>query len=197
MQAVKIYLKNYLVLVLFAVIFGLSGCGYTLNHRLKSEFTGHKGFFIPVFTNATNETGAEIVFTNALIYEMKSHGETVLVERQMGGILVQGVVESVSYGVETSLAPGFEGLHPHVRLPDQIGVTVKVHLRMTDTKTQKEIWSNSFSRYRRTSGPANRTFNIDAPSSVGLFTQSLIETTYVDVARDMMRDVYDSMVDFL
>jgi hypothetical protein len=203
MRLVKNYLKNYLLkgakgkfCALAFVILMVSGCGYTLNHRLKDQFTNHKGFFIPVFDNTTNEAGAEIVFTNALIYEMKSHGEEVLSEKQSGGILVHGVVESVSYKTEALGAPGFQGLHQHVRIPDQISVTVQVRLRMTDMQTQKEIWSNGYTRNRWTAAPSNRTYDVDAPSSLGLFTQSLIEATYVDVARDMMRDVYDSMVDF-
>ena len=43
--------------------------------------------------------------------------------------------------------------------------------------------------------PVNRTYNYEAPSSIGLLTQSLIDSSYSDIARDIMRDVYDEMVE--
>ena len=35
----------------------------------------------------------------------------------------------------------------------------------------------------------------DSPSSLGLITESLIENSYPLIARDLMLDVYDSMVE--
>src|SRR5258708_4863845 len=53
----------------------LSSCGYTLNHRLKEVFREDRSLFVPVFDNLTDETGVELVFTNALLREIKSRGQ--------------------------------------------------------------------------------------------------------------------------
>jgi len=194
----------YKTVLFFAAVFLLQGCGYTLNHLLKDTFTYEKGgIFIPVFTNNTDETGAEMVFTNALIHELEGHGETMTNSKIESGIQIHGVVNDIQQktavfaptGYKGSHGSQFKGLQSYARIPDQIGVTVTLTLELLDTKTQKVRWRTTVSRGRSVSAPLNRVADQDAPSSLGPITQSLIESVYPDIAREMMRDIYDSMVD--
>lgn len=174
---------------------GLSGCGYTLNHRLQSEFQTEKGFFIPVFNNDSREVGAETVFTNALVRELRSHGEKVVIEKQSARLELVGTVNEINYVVENQSAPGTRRLQPYQRLPDQIGVKVKVFLALNDLQTGKSVWGKSFEGYRRVSASLERASDADAPSALGPLTESVIEASYRDIARDMMRDFYDNLVE--
>ena len=52
-------------------------------------------------------------------------------------------------------------------------------------------------RFQRVAAPVDRTFNFQAPSAVGPITQSLIDSSYNDIARNIMRDVYDEMLEVI
>lgn len=173
----------------------LAGCGYSLNHRLQETFRISKGFFIPVFDNKTQEVGSEIVFTNALIRELVSQGESVVSEKGEGVLELRGTVTQVARAVEVQSAAGMRGLQAYQRVPDQIGVRAFVRIEAVDPKTGAIKWARDFSSYRRVSAPLDRMTDSESPSSLGLTTESLIENSYSLIARDMMRDVYDSMVE--
>ncbi len=151
--------------------------------------------YVPVFDNDSNETGAEVVFTNALIRELQSRGEIVVTHRQKGALELHGVITGISYSPTAFTAFGFQGLEADRRLPSEIGVGVSLSLTLTDPQNGKSLWHNSFSGFRRVSMPDNRTYDFQAPSSLGLQTQSLIDSEYSDIAGDIMRDVYDDMVE--
>lgn len=165
-----------------------------MNHRLKETFTRGKGIYVPVFTNATEEVGAEVVFTNALIRELESRGEIVVTHRQPDTMELRGTLTAISYAA-TAFSPfGFQGLERDRRLPTEIGVNVYLSLQLVDPK-KGVVWSNGFSGFRRVSTPVNRTYDYQAPSAIGLSSQSLVASQYPNIAGDIMRDVYDDMVE--
>ncbi len=177
------------------VLAGVSGCGYTLSHRLKDTFAKNRTVFVPVFDNNTNETGAESVFTNALIRELQSRGEVIVTHRQPGALELHGSIEGIGYAPTAFTAFGFQGLEADRRLPSEVGVGVSIYLTLQDPANGKVLWSKGFSGYRRVSLPVNRTYDFQAPSSLGLQTQSLVDSEYSEIAGDIMRDVYDEMVE--
>ncbi len=181
------------VLVLLLVC--LTGCGYSLRHRLKDGFNNPKGLYVPVFSNVTDETGAERVFTNALIRELQSRGEMIITERRPGAFEVVGTVSSINYGATTLTPTPFGGLEDFRRLPTEISVDVVVTLELVDPKDGKSLWSGSFNGFRRVPAVLSRTHDYEAPSSMALAQQSLIESQYGGIARDIMRDAYDAMVE--
>src|SRR4051812_32042502 len=81
----------------------LSGCGYSLNNRLKEGFENPRGIYVPVFVNSTSEVGAERVFTDAFIREMQSRGVRIT-DRQPGAYEIKGSVNSINYS-PTNLTP--------------------------------------------------------------------------------------------
>lgn len=172
-----------------------SACGYTLKPRLKDAFATARGVFVPVFTNDTDEVGAERVFTNALIRELQSRGEVVVTERSAGGLELVGTLTKVEFLPVAYSDRGFKGLENFRRLPSEYGVTVELSLVLREPQDKKVLWQGGFTGFRRVQPPMNRTYDFEASSAVGALTQSVIEAQYVDVARDIMRDVYDEMVD--
>jgi hypothetical protein len=180
---------------LVGLLLSLPHCGYTLNHRLKDSFQYKNGIFVPVFTNRTDEIGAELVFTNALIRELTSRREVLISSRDAGGLELRGEIASISTTPTAYTANGFQGLQSYRRLPSQLGVAATITLSLVDPKSQGVLWTKTFTNFRRTDAPLNRTYDYQAPTSVGPLTQSVVEALYVDIARDMMRDVYDEMVE--
>jgi len=168
-----------------------------LSHRLRGEFQSNRGIYVPVFDNLTEETGAERIFTSALIKELESHGNVVMDHKGNDGLELRGVVTGISYSPSVLSDFGYKGLQIYRRIPVELGLNVAVSLSLVDTRhDNKVLWSGGFAGFRRVEAPVNRTYDFEAPSSLGLFTLSLIEARYQDVARDIMRDVYDAMVEF-
>jgi hypothetical protein len=178
------------------LVFGGSlGCGYTLSHRLKGPFLSPNGIFIPVFENQTDEVGAERVFTDALIRELQSRGQVTLSTREQGALELRGVLRTLTYTPTAYTVPRYQGLQAFERMPSEIGVTALISLSLIDPKSHQILWSGDFTDFRRVQAPTNRTYNFESPSSVALLTQSTIEARYIDLAHDIVRDVYDDMVE--
>ena len=178
----------------FLIILVVAGCGYTLNHRLKDAFTDKRGIFVPVFKNLTHEFGAERVFTNALIHELANHREVVMAEKRHTGLEMHGELIKITLEPTAHTEYGFRGLHDFQRIPSEYRVRVELNLSLRDSSNGSVVWANSFSGFRRVNVDISRTFDYEAPSSVGPSTYSLINSVYNDIASDMMRDVYDDMV---
>lgn len=182
---------------LVAVALGaLAGCGYSLHHRLVAAFSDPRGIHVPIFTNNTEEIGAERIFTHACIRELKSRGLVPFKAPGAPGVgRLEGTVEQISYVPTGYTAQGFEGLNPFRRLPTELGLNVVIHLRLV--RNGKAEWEGRFTGFRRVEVPADRTYDYQAPSSIGLRTQTTLELRYAEIAKDVMRDAYDAMVDVL
>ncbi len=193
-QGVRLGMR-WVVLALWGAVY-LGGCGYSLTHRLKDGFTNPEGLYVPVFSNATNEIGAERVFTDAFIREMQSRGQMIITSRRPGAFEVRGEVSRIAYN-PTNLTPagGFNGLRPYRRLPTEIMVEATVSLQLVNPKDGKVLWSGAFSNFRRVPGALSRTYDYQAPSSLPILQQSLVESQYPGIARDIMRDAYDAMLE--
>ncbi len=176
------------------------GCGYSLSHRVKNVFLHPQGLFVPVFNNETEEMGAEMVFTNALLREIKVHQNVKVVDkRDLTPLELKGSVEKISYTPSAfyAPAPGTNKLQSYVMMPDQINVVATVKLSLLNRDTKEVLWSQSVSGSRIVSASLSRTGDKEAASGFGIYTQSLIDSRYSDIARDIMRDMYDSMVESL
>jgi hypothetical protein len=174
----------------------LSACGYTLNHRLTPTFEGvRRGVFIPVFTNNTDEVGAEAVFTNALIRELESRGELRVTDREAAQAVLEGTINAIRSSHTAYTDPNFRGLQSYRRIPAEYEVVVDVSLRLIEKSSGRVLWGNSFSSFQRLAAPISRTYSHEGASSTGLITQSIIDSSYGNLARNIMRDVYDDMVE--
>jgi hypothetical protein len=173
----------------------LSGCGYTLNHRVRPVFADKRGIFVPVFSNMTGEAGVERVFTNALIRELRTQKQTILSYREKGGLELLGEIISITHETNAFTEYGFGGLRSYRRIPSEYGVRVHVRLVLSDPKTKNVLWQSGFTGYRRVNVDISRTYDYLSPSATADSTLALINTTYGDIARDIMRDVYDEMVE--
>jgi hypothetical protein len=177
-----------------AICLSISGCGYSLQGRVKPTFRPAKGIFVTVFNNQSDEVGAELVFTNALVRELESRGEVVVTDRQPGAMEFRGVVSSISYSPTTFIGAGALGLRSYRQLPSEVVVQASIQVELVNPQAKQVVWSGTFSSFRRVPMPLDRTFNYQVPSANGLITQSFIQGQFPAIARDISRDIYDSML---
>lgn len=178
---------------------GFSGCGYHFSQALKPEFQPAKeqGIFIPVFSNKTDEVGVEPIFTNALVRELQSRGEIVITDSKHAAIELAGVINKITYDGKAFTLPGYKGLIASRAIPYQVEVVVNISFVLFDSKTRKVLWSGNYTGSRPVITPVNRTYDFQAPSSIGPYTQSVVQSEYPVIARIIMRDVYDNMIEAL
>ena len=192
----SLWFRNFLL----SVLLGISGCGYTLSHRVKNVFDGPKGLYVPVFSNQTEEMGAETVFTNALLRELTLHETLKLVNsKESSPLELRGTLEKITYQPTALYAPSaaVNKLQPYSNVPDQINLVATVRVDLFDREAKKVIWTQTVNGSRIVSAYLERTGDKEAASGFGTYTQSLIDGRYSDIARDMMRDLYDSMLETL
>ncbi len=184
------------LIFVFAYFLMLSSCGYTLKHRLKDNFeTAKKGAIcIPWFKNKSLYIGAERIFTNALIRELRGRGQLDF-SSDSCNYYIKGEITSISVSPVAFTDPGFNGLQSWRRLPLEYVTNVTLALKLIEKRTWTTLWENSFSQSQRFGSSSLRTHSYEAPSSIGLITESNIEKSFYEIARDMMRDVYDDIVE--
>jgi len=174
----------------------LTGCGYSLNHRLKSVFT-EGPIYVKIFDNRTDEAGAERVFTDAIIRELRARKSLTVVDSPEAATLeLQGYVAGIEYAPAAFTANAFGGLQPYRRMVSDLSVRATIGFRLVNRKTQNVVWEKAFSSFRRIASPLNRTYDFEAPSSNSLLIQTLVESQYSKIAQDIIRDVYDEMIEF-
>ena len=88
-------IQSFLSLVLLlALLLGSSGCGYRFS-VVGNLPVGIGNISVRMFENRTSETGAEAVFTDALIAELMRSGVSIAQADSADSIL-EGVIESVN-----------------------------------------------------------------------------------------------------
>lgn len=184
------------ILGMILVALCLVSCGYSLQHRLRPEFArAADGLFVPVFDNHTDEVGAERVFTNALVREIQSRRQIQVVDRRNASHVLLGELLGVDYMPTSYTRTGFEGLQTYRRLPTELEVRVTVRLKLNRKDTSGPVWEKTFAATRRVETQVERTQSFQSVSSWGLFTQSVIDSSFPDIAGIVMRDVYDEMLE--
>lgn len=173
----------------------LTSCSYTLGHRLSPEFGRKPGIFVPVFANETEEIGVERYFTDACLRELRSRGLVMFGERSEGARELRGTVQAITYTATAFTDTGFGGLSTFRRLPTEVGLSVILRFSLFHPNAKEPSWNTTLSGFRRVEVPVDRTYDRQAPSSLGLRTQTTLELRYQEIARDIMRDLYDAMVD--
>jgi hypothetical protein len=111
----------------------LVSCGYGFRGTTNTLPADIKGVYIPVFLNSTAEPGAEVVFTNALIYEFtRSRMLKVLPESSaqayIGGKIKRVAVDPVIYATLTQA------------VERKVTIDLEVSCRRSDN--QKILWQD-------------------------------------------------------
>ena len=89
----KQYGPRLLFLWVGLVMILLSGCGYSFSGS-GDIIAGIKSVHIAIFKNRTNETGAENVLTNNLVYEFTRSGSVKLVPKPLAEAYLTGIIRS-------------------------------------------------------------------------------------------------------
>ena len=118
------------VRIVFCLLFVLSSCGYGFRGGGNLP-QGIKSLSIKMLENRTSENGAEIIFTNDLIYEITSFGKVFLTKEGSAEGILTGVIQSMRTDAITH-RDSYSSLERRV--------VVTLSLKLTDP-TGRVIWS--------------------------------------------------------
>ncbi|MDY0221073.1 MAG: LPS assembly lipoprotein LptE [Desulfobacterium sp.] len=95
--------KSLISGTLAALVLLLTGCGYTFSN--SGPLPGNVSrISVVMFENLSFETGAESIFTSALIRELVQKSDAMVVDRDKAEAVITGTVRSITVGALTRSA---------------------------------------------------------------------------------------------
>jgi len=87
------YMKNFIIICLFSFIVA---CGYQFEGGgyINKDVTR---VAVKVLGNKSAETGADVIFTNALVREILQKTDTKVVDEATANAVIEGTIKSVSF----------------------------------------------------------------------------------------------------
>ncbi|OGP51367.1 MAG: hypothetical protein A2Y79_04130 [Deltaproteobacteria bacterium RBG_13_43_22] len=120
-------------------LFFIFGCGYGFRGTVNNLPPDIQSIYIPVFTNETIESGAEVVFANALIYEFTRSRILKVVSESEAQAYISGKIKSIAVDSVTYASTS-------QAVERKATVTLEISCRRSDNQTI--LWQNqSLSRY--------------------------------------------------
>lgn len=163
------------LLLLMAVLFGLSGCG---GYRFASQYGNLSeeidSISIPFFKNETFESNIEAVLTNALINEFLKNKQFEIVpsgaDATMVGVVSEFILASIAYSGEDRTR--------------QYRAFVSLELTLTNNATGEVIWRNPRLVHDE---------EYDVTPDIA-FTDANKEDAVQRIARELAEQIYEEVV---
>lgn len=182
--------------MLAVVLFSFAGCAYRLGTASRSLPGGYKYLSIPVFKNATQETGSEVGFTNALIKEFERSQVGKVTSENLSDVKILGVIQSVQYLPGTGIKaeePQGAFLPKGTVIANDYRILVSVKVSVVRQADNTEIWSGSFSGERSYVAPKITLAGVNSANP--LYNLSARRQNIDSVANDMMAEAHDRITE--
>ena len=190
--AMKINKNNWVFCALLCI--ALTGCGYTLRTQLKSNLAHPKKVFIAPLRNSSLEVGAETIFTNAFIRMIRTKTPWEITSSEKDADHVLSGELDIHYQATSFTGVGYGGLFSYSRIPAEFETVATVQVWLMNTQSREHIWSGRYSTSRRLSSVIDRTYDFQAPSSLGANTHSSMALTYPLLADNIVQTAYDDLI---
>lgn len=192
------YLRGRLLYRIYALVFVLlvQGCAYRMGSPERRIPGGYQKLAIPIFQNKTLETGIEVDFTNALITEFARSDVAHVTDSQLAEAILVGEV------TQMTVIPGSPKRYDKNTNPYQPEGTVFVvdyrvvlatRIQVIDPKTQKTVWSGSFT--------GERSYNASQVTLPGVnsvnpnYNLSVKRRAIQTLAGEMMSEAFDRITE--
>lgn len=182
-------------LVIPACAFFLSNCAYRLGVAGRTLPGGYKAVEVPLFSNASQEPGVEVSFTNSLIQEFEKNRVAAVQHEGEAPVVIQGTVRSVVYKPTGPIQKGEKAplLPDGTVLATGYRVIVSAEITLVEKKSGQILWRSQFDGESFYAAPqvtvarvnsVNPHYNLSARRRV-------IET----IATDLMVEAHDRMTE--
>lgn len=127
--------------------FSMSGCAYHLGRGARSMPGGASEISIPVFKNRSQETGAEVTFTQALQQEFLRSKVARVVDDPKAEVRVEGEIDFIRYIPAQKKTAGDTSagyLPDGTVIASQYQIVLQVSLRVVRRSDNEKIWEGRF-----------------------------------------------------
>jgi len=171
-----------------------SGCAYRLGASSRTLPGGYKYLSIPVFKNSTQETGAEVGFTNALIKEFERSQVGKVTSESLSDVTVVGTITSIQYLPGTGDFSNSKNFLPNgTVLANDYRILVSATVRVIRQADKTEIWTGGFSGERTYVAPKITLAGVNSANP--LYNLSARRQNIESVANDMMAEAHDRITE--
>lgn len=174
-----------------------SACAYQMGIGTRGLPGGYKQLAIPVFTNKTQEVGAEVDFTNAMIREFEQSQVAEVVSVDTAPLKLEGEIKSVKYETRSAAQAAEKGEIP--ALPTETVLTtsyqmvVETTLRLRRMSDQAVLWEGRVINEKVYSAPRIGTPVVNSANV--LYNQSAKKQNLSTLASEMMEEAHDRMTE--
>lgn len=185
-------MKNIFLILPF--IFQLTGCAsYQWGPGDKKLPGGYTQVSVPLFVNLTQEVGAEVPFTRAIVKEVERSQFASLVKPSDSEVTVRGTIQMLDFQ-GFSVIDIDDGDGERVRKLNtayQIHATVLIELIKPSDGTV--VWSTTVDGTRGYNGP--KLTQQSVRSANPLYNKSAREQNLIIIANELMNEAFDKMTE--
>ena len=172
----------------------LVSCAYQMGMGNRSLPGGYRQVAIPVFSNQTQEIGAEVAFTNAMIREFEQSKIADVISEDTAPVKLMGDILSIKYeGRSAAQSNEIKALPEKTVLTTSYQVVVRANLRLVRTSDQAVLWEGMVTNEKVYSAPRIGTPVINSANV--LYNQSARQQNLDSLASDMMEEAHDRMTE--
>ncbi|MGE3387204.1 MAG: LPS assembly lipoprotein LptE [Bdellovibrionales bacterium] len=172
----------------------LSSCAYQMGIGSRSLPGGYRQLAIPVFSNKTQEVGAEVAFTNAMIREFEQSQIAEIVPVDNAPLKLEGEIESVKYGSRSAAqSKEIPALPQNAVLTTSYQILVTMRFRLRRVSDQAVLWEGSVNNEKVYSAPQIGTPVVNSANV--LYNQSARQQSLTALAKEMMEEAHDRMTE--
>ena len=188
--------KNHLIFF-FCI---LTSCGYNWGTGSQSLPGGYKNVFVEIFKNSSNELGAEFSFTQALKRKLEQSGFINITSKDKADLIIRGHIINVT-SLDSGSQPTFFKVNHEIKKAQPYRaplftiykIQVKANVKVIQVNDKKVLWQNLVEGERTYRGSQLTKQGIR--SSNVLYNKSRRKKTMKIIAKDMMEEVFDLLVE--
>lgn len=138
------------------VALGASGCAYRMGAGSRSLPGGYRQMAIPIFKNRSQEVGAEVPFTQALLQEFRRSKIGSIVDDPLAEVRVEGEILSIDYipeGKQTAGETAARYLPEQTVLASRYTVQTVVRLAVVRRSDGERLWEGRFDQQKAYDAP--------------------------------------------
>ena len=172
----------------------LPSCAYQMGIGSQGLPGGYRQVAIPVFSNKTQEVGAEVAFTNAMIREFEQSKVAEVVSVDVTPLKLEGEIISIKYESRSAAQSNeIKALPEKTVLTTSYQIVVQAKIRLRRTSDQAILWEGAVTNEKVYSAPRIGTPAVNSANV--LYNQSARQQNLDGLASDMMEEAHDRMTE--
>lgn len=181
------------LLVSGLVMAGATGCAYSMGLGDRRLPEGYQLVAIPVFKNSTQEVGAEVSFTNAMIRELERSQVARVVPKNEAQVVLEGNVERIQYDIASQATRDTIPIPQQTVLNVEYRIVVFTRLQLRRVSDNKILWSEQFTNQRSYLAPKIGIEGLNSANA--LYNHSSRQENLNSIAVDMMAEAHGRLTE--